>query len=211
MDLLKNPDFTQPVILFGGSFDPVHNGHLHIAEACLKKMPQVKQFVFVPCYANPWKHENLATPIQRLFFLTEVLLGTPYKIWDFELKQENPSFTIHTLEEAKRRGAKCEQTFWLIGADSYRNLLQWKEGERLRDYCRFLVVNRPQTTFNLHSEDDIFLNIPSNSCSSTEIRDALALGNIPKHCLHPKLAALFEELSLKSQNPYAMQCTTYDT
>lgn len=195
------PDFTRPVALFGGSFDPVHEGHLYVMREVQRDLPGT-QMVFVPAFQSPGKPAPVAPAALRLRWLEALAASDGFSVWDTELKRGGTSYTVDTLSEAHRLGARREQLFWVLGADAYQQLARWKEPGTVRALCRFVVVDRPGHELRLEG-DDLHLPVQPHPASSTALR--AALGDKP-----PRLAGLpavvkteLENLILLSQNPYA--------
>ncbi|MGZ3736275.1 MAG: nicotinate-nicotinamide nucleotide adenylyltransferase, partial [Bdellovibrionota bacterium] len=104
-------DFRQPTILFGGSFDPVHEGHLHVAREARSALPQFKQIVFVPAAHSPGRPGAIAPAELRLKLLRTAVEPLGFKVWDLEISRGGTSFTVDTLEEAHAQGA--QELLWL--------------------------------------------------------------------------------------------------
>lgn len=201
-----SPDFRKPTILFGGSFDPLHLGHLELARGALAAVAQLvpdPQIVFVPAFLSPGKAAAKASPEARLELLRVGLANTPYEIWDFELRRPGPSYTIETLREAQRRGATSDRLFLLVGSDAYTDMPQWKESGKIREYVRLLVGNRPGHPVKTMHADDSVIPIQPLPLASQEIRRALENGVVPEDALPAQLAEELRRLSLNSRNPYA--------
>jgi nicotinate-nucleotide adenylyltransferase len=191
-------DFSRPAILFGGSFDPVHSGHLHVARECLLALPEVKQLVFVPAAESPGRVASVA---ERLAWLKIAVEPSGFRVWDFEATRPGPSFTVNTLEAAHAEGARVDQIYWLLGADAYAGFSRWKSPARIRELCRLLVVDRPGQESASQHPLDRFVSIPTHPASSTAVRAALAAGNPRPQWLPEAVGAAFEKL-LPGQNPY---------
>lgn len=198
-------DFSKSTALYGGSFDPIHLGHLHVVRTVLQKMPQIKQIVLVPAGQSPGKSAPIASAKDRLAWLLATGKAEGYKVWGTELHREGPSFTVNTLREATSLGAKKEQLFFILGADSYQNFSNWKAPEQIRAMCRLIVVARPGFPVQPQNPEDIILESATHSASSSEIRHQLSKGNFPEESLPKALLEEFTNLSLNSKNPYAIQ------
>jgi nicotinate-nucleotide adenylyltransferase len=194
------PEFSRPAILFGGSFDPVHAGHLHVARECLVALPEVKQLVFVPAAESPGRKAH-ASAADRLAWLKLAAEPLGFRVWDFEAVRPGPSYTVNTLEAAHAQGARVDQLYWLLGADAYAGFPGWKNPERIRELCRLLVVDRPGQDSASQHPLDRFVSIPPHPASSTSVRAALAAGNPRPEWLPEAVGAVLEKL-LPGQNPY---------
>lgn len=197
-------DFRKPTILFGGSFDPIHMGHLHVAREALHSIGSSAQLVFVPANESPGKAPPKASGEQRKTWIEESIKDSGYLVWDTELNRGGPSFTVDTLEEAHRSGASRERLFWLMGADSYVSFESWRNPERIRELATLLVLSRPGVKLHLQDPRDRIKEIAPHPASSSQIRAEIARGKIPDMLPQPVAKAL-QNLSLKSKNPYAIQ------
>jgi nicotinate-nucleotide adenylyltransferase len=129
--------------LFGGSFNPVHLGHLLIAQAALEEL-QLTRLVFVPAAQSPFKPgAELAPAAQRLRLLRLALAGqTRCLVDDLEITRGGVSYTIDTVREYMVRHPGVE-VWYVIGADHARLLPKWREAEELARLVRFAVMPRP--------------------------------------------------------------------
>ncbi len=194
-------DFSLPTALYGGSFDPVHEGHLHVARSVRRLRPEIKQIVFVPASVSPGKPAPVAPGKDRLYWLSLVALPEGFPVWEADIQRGGDSFTIETLEEAHHLGAEKHRLFWIIGADSYSTFSGWKQPDRIRNLSRLLVVNRPGTPVaRLHADDEI-LAIPPHPASSTALRADLRQGRTTSPDLPAPIRAALEKF-LPGQNPY---------
>ncbi len=194
-------NFEKTVVLFGGSFDPPHLAHLALAQAARQKLPQA-QVVFVPCRESPGKAPPVADGPVRVAWLRLLLENQPYAIWETELQRKGPSYTIDTLREAHQLGASTEQLYWLVGADAYNSLAKWKDSEKLRSLCRFLVAGRPGNSQPSLDPQDVLLEMPEFPYSSSQIRATLSSGEVPQEGLPEGLREEFRKLFLLGANPY---------
>jgi nicotinate-nucleotide adenylyltransferase len=198
----QRPDFSKTTLLFGGSFDPIHQGHIALVNGAREALPVIEQVVFVPCYESPGKAATIARPEERLRLLEVALSTTENLIWDFEALRPGPSYTVDTLREAQRLGATRDKLFLLLGADSYASFPSWRSTEEIRTLARLCVGNRPgHENASLHPDDSLFRITPSPLASHT-IRESLSRGKVPKDTVPLALERELERLFLNSQNPY---------
>jgi nicotinate-nucleotide adenylyltransferase len=197
------PKFLNSTVLFGGSFDPIHLGHLHVATECLASFPVGTELYFVPTGISPGK-KSVASGKDRQHFLEISLKDTPFKLWDFELMKSGQSFTVETLREAHRLGASKANLFWLMGADSYTHFSAWQESTEIRRLAQLVVAGRPGQELTRQHDEDILLKIPQHPASSSAVREACARGEIPFEALPEPLFVYLRHLTLQSKNPYAI-------
>jgi nicotinate-nucleotide adenylyltransferase len=134
---------VQRIGLFGGSFDPVHLGHLLVAQAAFEELGLARLF-FIPAAQSPFKPGSTpAPPAMRLAMLRLVLAGeTRYEIDDQEIFRGGISYTIDTVRSYVSRFPQTE-LFYLIGADHLAKLPEWREAVELARWVEFVVIPRP--------------------------------------------------------------------
>jgi len=134
---------VQRIGLFGGSFDPVHLGHLLIAQAACEEL-QLDRLFFIPAAQSPFKPDRVLAPGRvRLRLLRLALAGnTRCAIDDQELRRGGVSYTIDTVRNYRVRYPDA-QLFYLIGADHVGTLPQWRQADELAELAEFVVVRRP--------------------------------------------------------------------
>lgn len=129
--------------LYGGSFDPLHRGHLLVAQAALEELALDRLF-FIPAAQSPFKPGSRPAPdAARLRMLRRSLAGQfRMEVHTGELTRGGVSYSIDTVEAFKARHPGAEW-FWLIGADHVPTLPQWREADRLAEAVTFVVIPRP--------------------------------------------------------------------
>jgi nicotinate-nucleotide adenylyltransferase len=129
--------------LYGGSFDPVHLGHLLVAQAAVEELGLDKLF-FIPAAQSPFKPENQPAPASaRLQLLRLALAGkSNCKIDEQEILRGGVSYTVDTLRDYKKEFPGAE-FFYLIGADNAAKLNEWREPAELAKLAEFVAVPRP--------------------------------------------------------------------
>ncbi|NUM89533.1 MAG: nicotinate-nicotinamide nucleotide adenylyltransferase, partial [Bdellovibrionales bacterium] len=150
-------DFRKATALFGGAFDPVHAGHLHVAREVSRLKPDVEQLVFVPAWRSPGKPPPAAPAADRLHWLELAVRGTPFLVWSWELQRHHESFTVETLKEAHRLGAVKKRLFLVLGGDAYESFERWKNPGHIRELCRLLVAHRSGAPFLAKDPEDVLL------------------------------------------------------
>lgn len=133
----------QRIGLYGGSFDPVHLGHLLVAQAAREEL-NLDRIFFIPAAQSPFKPDAKSTPAtERTRMLRLALAGNPQtEVDEQEVKRGGVSYTIETVRDYARRlaGAKL---FYLIGADHVAQLPKWREANELAGLVEFLIIPRP--------------------------------------------------------------------
>ena len=157
--------------VFGGTFDPVHVGHLAIANAALDELG-LDRVYFVPARHSPLKLEGpIASAEDRLAMLTAAIAGEPrFRVSTVELDREGPSFTVDTLEALRGEG----ELFLILGSDAYADFERWREPSRIRDLATVVLAARPGAP---NAPDGVrILDSPLMDISSRELRARAARG-----------------------------------
>lgn len=163
-------------VLFGGSFDPVHNGHIHLAKNALSLADRV---VFMPCFANPFGKNIIAPPEDRLMMLRLAVSGeSRFEVSDYELNKGGVSYTIDTIEYLKQ--AYPGELILMMGSDAFMDIEKWYRAEEIMQSVTILVYNRPGVTtekINEFLKKDFFsaakvlsLEISPQNVSSTQVK-----------------------------------------
>jgi nicotinate-nucleotide adenylyltransferase len=129
--------------IYGGTFDPVHNGHLQVAEAILNAFA-LDRLVFVPAYAPPHKRkQTISSPFHRMSMLTLATANSD-KIFVSTIELEAPS-RPYTIETLGRLQAELDpvRLFFIMGADSFRDVTSWRSYERILSEFDVIVATRP--------------------------------------------------------------------
>ena len=164
--------------IFGGTFDPVHNGHLIMAEN-VKDQMHLDEVMFIPSRIPPLKNaENISEPEHRLNMLKLATEGnSSYIINDIELKSsgDEPNYTVKTLLQLREEHSAEQVKFYLIiGMDQLINLHKWKDPGKLFLLTEVIVINRPgyliQQVENEYARRGIFVPVPNIDISATDIR-----------------------------------------
>jgi nicotinate-nucleotide adenylyltransferase len=175
------------IALFGGTFDPVHLGHIHIAEAARNAL-SLDQVRFLPCRISP--HKSGTAPTAAADRLEMLGLATAGMTWavvdDFETRRDGPSFSWQTAE-AMRARFPDSRLFWIMGTDQWDVLPTWAQPQRLAACVEFIVFARgnppkPRCGYAMHVVDG------SHPASATAIRDAIAAGETNHPWLDPAVA-----------------------
>jgi nicotinate-nucleotide adenylyltransferase len=129
--------------LFGGSFDPVHLGHLLVAQAAIEEL-ELDRLFFIPAAQSPFKPESKPAPTAiRLQLLRLALAGkTNCEVDEQEIQRGGVSYSIKTMRDYAKRFPQAE-LFYLIGADHAAKLNEWREANELARLAQFVVTPRP--------------------------------------------------------------------
>jgi nicotinate-nucleotide adenylyltransferase len=200
--------------VFGGTFDPVHTGHLVLAEQC-REQGRLDRVLFVPAARPPNKLDAPLTPFaQRVEMLELAVAGQPaFRVDELEKDRPGPSYTVHTLEELRRRHPG-DEFFLLLGSDTLHDLKHWYQPERIAELAGFLVMLRPD--WPAFSEDELAaaLKLPDRAAlryqlvqtplidiSSRDLRRRVAEGRSVRYLLPRAVEAYINDKQLYRKNP----------
>jgi nicotinate-nucleotide adenylyltransferase len=151
--------------IFGGSFDPIHLGHIEIVKKAFKNF-DIDKIIIMPNFLNPLKNSFSAPPALRLKWLKDAFKNVEnVEISDFEISKNRPVYSVETINEFK-------PDYFIIGSDNLKTLHKWKNIDEILKKTEFIVAKRGEVDKSLLKKYNIkkFLdiNIP---ISSTEIRE----------------------------------------
>ncbi|WP_027625007.1 nicotinate-nucleotide adenylyltransferase [Clostridium lundense] len=167
--------------IFGGTFDPIHNGHLHIAYEALYKL-NLDKIIFIPSGSPPHKSNKKITDGYIRYEMVSMSIRDEkkFELSDYEIKKKGLSYTYETLEYFKNKFPQVKWYF-LTGVDCLMELNGWKKIDAIMDICEFVVFNRPgfdkcdilkqkARVEEKYNKKIIFLDIPLLDISSTDVR-----------------------------------------
>lgn len=137
--------------IFGGSFDPVHQGHIEVALAVCNRL-QLDRVEFVPAFRAPHK-KSAATVNPWHRFAMLVLATTAHEklfVSPIELELSRPAYTIETIQRFKQQWPHQTEFYFIMGADSFEEITLWKDSEALLKSCHFVAVTRPGHHLSVH-------------------------------------------------------------
>jgi nicotinate-nucleotide adenylyltransferase len=176
--------------LFGGSFDPVHLGHLLVAQAAREELALTRVF-FIPAARSPFKPDAQPAPsAERLRLLRLALAGDVHcEIDDCEIRRGGASYSIDTVRDYAKQFPGA-QLFYLIGSDHVSQLPQWREAEELARLAEFLIIPRPgeaKAALPAPFRGQTLRGFPL-AVSSSEIRARIKAGLPVTHLVSPTVA-----------------------
>jgi nicotinate-nucleotide adenylyltransferase len=172
--------------VLGGTFDPIHYGHLDAAGAACAALP-LDEVLFIPSHDPPHRPvDPLASPFHRFAMAALAVSGCDrYRVSDMELRREGASYTVDTLRALHGQGWAASQLFFILGADAFAEVATWRDYPRVLDGANFVVVARPgmapenalarNPELSAH-HNIILLNADTRDVSSTLIRQRLRAG-----------------------------------
>lgn len=160
--------------IFGGSFDPIHNGHLITAQSLIKSL-KLDKIIFLPAYRSPFKQNHGAKALDRLNMVRLAIAdNSNFLLSDYEILKKGTSYTVDTLRYLKAEYHNTE-LYLIIGADASTDLINWHNSLDLPLLCKIIVASRPGCS-SLPDNSIIpmdFVHTPLIDISSTAIREMI--------------------------------------
>jgi nicotinate-nucleotide adenylyltransferase len=162
--------------VMGGTFDPIHNGHLVAASEAAAAF-NLSEVIFVPT-GEPWQKTRKVTKSEDRYLMTVVATASNprFKVSRVDIDRAGPTYTIDTLRELRDLHPDAD-LYFITGADAIAQILSWREVDQIWDLAHFVAVSRPghQMTLPEHPEGAIsVLEIPALAISSTDIRQRVS-------------------------------------
>jgi nicotinate-nucleotide adenylyltransferase len=135
---------SRRIAIYGGTFDPVHNGHLEVARRILKLLA-LDEVVFMPAYVAPHKQSSSVSSAFHRYAMLALATENDDAlcISTAELDAREPAFTVDTIARLRERFGDTTRLFFVMGADSWSEIKTWRDWERLLQMCDQVVVTRP--------------------------------------------------------------------
>lgn len=165
-----------PIVVYGGSFDPVHLAHEAMVQAAIEQL-QPEKVLIVPCHIPPHKEALKASNEDRLAMLELVFKQQPKVVIDTrELETEAPSFTVHTVRALRNEFGPDTSINFLLGGDSWRNFTSWFEWREILNLVNILIASRPGEALE---SDELKRYQNENSARTSALHDS-AFGAIAR-------------------------------
>ena len=167
----------QKIGLLGGTFDPVHIGHLLMARTAMEVM-ELDKVIFIPSCVPPHKKvPTLFTSNDRLNMVRLAIKGnSQFEVSDFEIKKGGRSYSVDTVRHFYRIFAAPQRLYFIVGGDAIKELDHWKDVEEIKKMCSFVSVNRPGYTRGEAKLKYHAVTMNGIEMSSTEIRKRILQG-----------------------------------
>ena len=193
--------------ILGGTFDPIHLGHLIIAEEAMSSLG-LDRVIFVPA-GDPWMKADSTITLShhRLAMILAAIADNPsFKVSPVELERNSPSYTVETLEEMQEDYGAQTEYFFIIGADALKGFGRWIQPERILELCTLAVVGRPAQEFldltplestlpgigkRVVTVGDVAIGV-----SATDIRGRVAEGRTVRYLVPLAVASYIQEHGL---------------
>ncbi len=187
------------IVIYGGTFNPIHNGHLALAKEVLEAF-KLDTVEFMPSYLPVHRGDpEVSASIRSEMVQLAINCHSNFNLNTIEIARSGPSFAFDTLSEIKER-YPLEGINWLMGSDSFNSFLSWKNPQGILKLANLIVCSRPdietdksifpenhladtEKLANYASGKIIFHQMKPNRCSSTQIRKKLKTGGSVARCL----------------------------
>lgn len=157
--------------IFGGSFSPVHEGHLKLAEHAVDEL-NLDALYFVPSNVTPLKNKAVLMPAkERVRKLRRILKRSPkFKLSLYEVGRPGPSYSVDTIKHFREKFGSKNSFYFISGADTLKNLSRWKNMNEILDLCHFVVGSRPGYRVKNVPARVLYMPFEALDISSTGIR-----------------------------------------
>lgn len=166
--------------VFGGTFDPIHIGHLVSAEEARVEL-ELERVVFVPARLPPHKLDHIVSPAEHRLAMVELAIASNphFTVSRVDIDRSGPSYTVDTIELLRSEWGPGVEIYFIMGSDSLLDILTWHNPRQLIRLCHFAVVSRPGYQVNPDELDTLLpglasrvqmLNVPELDISSTDIQ-----------------------------------------
>lgn len=192
--------------LLGGTFDPIHYGHMVAAEEALARLG-LDRVLFIPAGQPPHKLGRVRSPLGVRIRMVELAIASnlQFELSLVDARRAGPAYSVDTVAALTEERGPDTEFFFIIGADSLHDLLSWRDPQRLVQLCRLAVVSRPGYAFDIEHlrvsipniEDRVvFVPIPEMGISSTDLRERVATGLPIKYQLPESVEGYIYEMGL---------------
>lgn len=180
----------QRIGILGGTFDPIHHGHLVVAEASREKF-QLDRVLFVPAGIPPHKKPDTVTDFwHRYLMVSLAVLANPcFEVSRLEYERGGITYTVDTMRQLRQIFGSSTALYFITGADTILEIFGWKKPEELLTLCNFIVATRPG--YDLHLVEKVLgeyyqtavfpLKMPQLGVSSSDIRRRVRDGRSIKY------------------------------
>lgn len=181
--------------VMGGTFDPIHYGHLVTAAAAAEEF-ELDLVVFVPAGQPPHKRPVAVSDSVHRYLMTVLatVANERFAVSRIDIDRPGPSYTVDTLAELHKRYNSGTELYFITGADAMLQILQWKDGERLFELCHFIAATRPGYVLSRlkqvlgpvgerHAHRIHRLQVPALAISSSDIRERVRDGRSARYLL----------------------------
>jgi nicotinate-nucleotide adenylyltransferase len=171
---------TQRIGIMGGTFDPIHHGHL-VAASEVASLFELDEVIFVPT-GEPWqKAQRQVSPAEHRYLMAVIATASNPRFWvsRVDIDRGGPTYTVDTIRDIAAQRPDAD-LFFITGADALAQILSWKDGDQAIRLATFIGVNRPGyelTADHLPTDSVTLLDVPAMAISSTDCRARVRSGH----------------------------------
>ena len=190
--------------VMGGTFDPIHYGHLVTAEGALWEFG-LDEVLFVPT-GQPWmKEDRVVSPPEDRYLMTVIAASSnpQFQVSRVEIEREGPTYTVDTLRTLRDMYGKETELFFITGADAILEIFHWKDADEALDLAHFIAATRPGydiARFEAEAPDPhpgvSVMTVPALAISSTDIRDRVRRGRPIRYLVPEGVKTYIEKAEL---------------
>jgi len=182
--------------ILGGTFNPIHYGHLILGEQVLGQL-KLDKVIYVPSFLPPHKSNvGIVSPDRRFKMIQLAVAGNShFSVSDIEIKREGKSYTVDTLREIKKRYPRAE-LFFICGSDLVSELPTWKNADEIFELATFVLAKRPGFGKRLAGRDYLKIHVAQVDISSSLIRDLVKKGRSIHYLTPANVVAYIEKYGL---------------
>jgi nicotinate-nucleotide adenylyltransferase len=173
------PGPVRRVGIMGGTFDPVHHGHLVAANEVADRFA-LDEVVFVPT-GQPWQKGSVTSPAEDRYLMTVIATASNprFQVSRVDVDRSGPTYTVDTLRDLRAEYGAGVELFFITGADALSRILSWKDADEVFGLAHFVGVTRPGFTLSdahLPADAVSLVQVPAMAISSTDCRARVAVG-----------------------------------
>lgn len=190
--------------ILGGSFDPIHKGHLTLAQEATRQF-KLDKILFIPAALPPHKKEDFQltpAPLRARMVALAIQDDPRWELSDLELRRPGPSYTVDTLRELRKCYPPPHELFFIAGADSFHDLKGWKNPEEILALCQWIVAPRVSSKLpdplppGFH-----LLRVAPIPISATELRDGIRRGENLSEWIPERVQDYLKKQKIYSEKP----------
>lgn len=213
MNILADIKNCRSLAVMGGTFDPIHSGHLVAAEAVRQEL-EIERVLFIPAGRPPHKQSMRVAADEHRYLMTVLATANnPYfDVSRMEIDRPGMTYTIDTMRTLRKLCPADCRLYFITGADAAAQIISWKNPKDLVKICTIVAVTRPTydksgilkelKKADIPSDSFIFLEVPALAISSTDIRNRVAVGKTIRYLLPESVEQYIKKFDLYKHHLY---------